>query len=76
MPRSRHPKKEIEAALQYAEQHGWAVTQKQPKTSHAWRRVTSPDKQVKIRVDGTPKNPGDRAKDIRRAVERYEKSHD
>ena len=25
MPRKKHPKKDIEDALQYAEQHGWII---------------------------------------------------
>jgi hypothetical protein len=33
----------------------------------------SPNGEVKVRVDGTPKNPGDRARDIRGSVDRYER---
>ena len=33
MPRKKHPKKDIEDALQYAEQHGWVI---EVGGSHAW----------------------------------------
>ena len=35
MTRSRHPNKEIEHALQYAQTHGWRIV---PGGSHAWGR--------------------------------------
>lgn len=76
MGRDRHPKKDIESALRYAESHGWKVQQKKSKKSHTWGRVTSPDGGISIRVDGTPKNPSDRAKDVRRAVDRYERDRE
>lgn len=43
MARARHPKKEIEAAIQHAEANGWRVT---VGGSHAWAsyiaRITTP----------------------------------
>ncbi len=68
-----HQKKDIRKALKYAEEHDWTVEEKKSK-GHAWGRVISPDGGVSIRVDKTPKNPGDRAKDIKNAVDQYEKN--
>lgn len=70
--RSRHPKKEIEVALTYAESRGWTVTARSRKKSHAWGRAVSPDGARKVRIDGTPRSPGNVAKQIRRAVDRHE----
>ncbi len=35
MPRKKHPNKEIEAAIQYAESHGWQYKQAGG-SAHAW----------------------------------------
>lgn len=74
MSRPRHPKKELEAALRAAERSGWIVETKGKGRGHAWGRVWSPDGAVVIRLDGTPRNPGDVAQDIARAVRRLERS--
>ncbi len=39
MPRESHPKKDIEAALQYAESRGWRVD---VGGSHAWGKMFCP----------------------------------
>jgi hypothetical protein len=39
MPRNRHPKKEVEEALVYAENFGWRV---EVGGSHAWGRIYCP----------------------------------
>ncbi len=39
MQRKKHPNKEIEQALQYAEQHGWQV---EPGGNHAWGKIYCP----------------------------------
>jgi hypothetical protein len=41
MGRASHPKKEVEAALQYAEEAGWRV---EVGGSHAWGRIYCPFK--------------------------------
>ena len=66
-------RKNFEAALRAAERSGWIVEMKPKGRGHAWGRVRSPDDSVAIRVDGTPRNPGDRARDIGRAVRRWER---
>jgi hypothetical protein len=73
MRRSRHPKKEIEAALKHAEDHGWVVEEKKRKRGHGWGRVLSPGGGIVIRIDHTPRSPGHQARVIRRAVYRLEK---
>ena len=40
MARIRHPSKEIEAAIQYAEEHGWICSL--VKKGHAWGRLKCP----------------------------------
>ncbi len=70
MPRSRHPEKEIEDAVAYAEERGWTV---KPIKGHAWGRLycAHHDRDgCKVSVWGTPRSAGNHAKDIVRAVER------
>ena len=73
MTRSRHPNKEIEHALQYAQAHGWRIV---PGGSHAWGRIYCPDDDEGCRcgefciasIWSTPKNPKSHARAIRRVV--------
>jgi len=75
MPRARHPNKEIEAALQYAEAKGWKVT-KAGKSGHAWGRMQCPKnsgcrdrKYCQRSIWSTPRSPENHAHLIRRAVD-------
>jgi hypothetical protein len=65
MSRSRHPKKEVEQALQYAEARGCTIVESH--RGHRWGEVlaAAPDGAA-FGVWATPKNPGNHAKDIRR----------
>jgi hypothetical protein len=63
--RPRHSKKEIEEALQYAEDNGWTV---QYPFGH-WGAVRCPQTCFQA-VFSTPANVGNHAKAIRRAVDR------
>jgi hypothetical protein len=65
--RRRHPKKEVQEALRDAEDAGWTVTP----TSRGYRwGVATCGEGCSVSVWSTPKNPGNHAKDVRRAVER------
>lgn len=65
MAQAKHAKKDVETALNFAEEHGWTVT---PKSSgHAWGKAEC-GKGCIIAIWSTPKNPGNHAKTIRRAV--------
>ncbi len=74
MARPRHPKKEIEEALQYAEQNGWRV---KPSGSHAWGKIYCPRNSKECRcgefcitgVWSTPRNAGNHARQIRRVID-------
>jgi len=74
MARRVHPKSEIEAALQYAEENGWLVD---VGGSHAWGKIYCPynDKECRCgtfciaSVWSTPKNAGNHAKQIRRVID-------
>ena len=74
MARKRHPKPEIEAAIQYAEEHGWTVKEG---GSHAWGRIFCPYNDETCRcgefcitsVWSTPKSPGNHARQLRRVVD-------
>lgn len=67
MPRARHSKKEVEAALRRAEKAGWSVT---PTTAgHRWGKAEC-GHGCSISIWSTPKNPGNFAKAIDRAVKR------
>ena len=66
--RPRHPKKEIEEAVSYAESKGWTWR----KMGH-WGRIfcAHADRDgCQFGVNGTPKNAEDHAKQVVRAVDR------
>lgn len=72
MYRPRHPNKEIERAIQYAESKGWHYS-KAGKSSHAWGRLFCSKKGRDgciISVWSTPKVPEDHAKLIRKNVDK------
>jgi hypothetical protein len=65
MTRAGHPKKEVEKALKAAEAADWAVT---PTTAgHRWGKAEC-GKGCVISIWSTPKNSGNHAKQIDRAV--------
>ena len=68
--RPRHPNKEIEAAVAYAEEHGWSWIKVK---GHAWGKLhcTHHDRDgCTIFVWSTPRSPESHAKDLRRDVSR------
>ena len=72
MARPRHPKKEIEAAIQHAEGLGWRVS---VGGSHAWGHLYCPlhtREGCIVPIWSTPKNPGKHAKGIRRSIRNCE----
>ncbi|MDH4055907.1 MAG: hypothetical protein OEW73_10135 [Gammaproteobacteria bacterium] len=74
MPRQRHPKKEIEEALAYAELAGWRID---VGGSHAWGKMYCPYKDKDCRcgefcissIWSTPRNAANHAKQLRRVVD-------
>ena len=74
MARPTHPKKEVEAAIRHAEEHGWVV---RIGGSHAWGKIYCPDNDTDCRcgefcitsIWSTPRNPGNFARQIRRIVD-------
>jgi hypothetical protein len=59
--RRRHPKKEVEAALRYAEGQGWLIA---PTTSgHRWG-VARCGLGCSVSIWSTPKNPGNHGKAV------------
>jgi len=70
MARPRHPNKEIEEAVRYAENLGWTV---EMSNGHAWGHLLcphhTPDGCI-VSVWSTPKNAQNHAKGIRRVVDR------
>ncbi len=70
MTRSRHPNKEIEDAVAQAETLGWRV---KPVSGHAWARLycAHHDRDgCMVSVWSMPKNAGNHARAILRAVNR------
>ena len=75
MVRANHSKKEVEAALAYAEKNGWRV--QSGGKGHAWGKIFCPCKDAECRcgefcissVWSTPKNPGNHARHLRRVVD-------
>lgn len=74
MGRVRHPKKEVEEALKYAESQGWRVT---VGGSHAWGKIYCPYNDEDCRcgefcitsVWSTPRSPCNHARAIRQVVD-------
>ena len=74
MARNKHSKKEIEAALQYAEANSWVI---EVGGSHAWGKMYCPYNDKTCRcgefciasIWSTPKNSDNHAKQIRRVVD-------
>jgi hypothetical protein len=74
MARNKHPKKEVEAALQYAEANKWVI---EVGGSHAWGKMYCPYNDKTCRcgefcissIWSTPKNAGNHAKQILRVVD-------
>lgn len=68
MPRPRHPHKEIEAVVAYAEALGWRVVMQ----GH-WGRLYCPHADrdgCQVGVNSTPRNAEAHARQIKRAIER------
>ncbi len=68
--RKKHPHKAIEAAVQYAEFHGWRY-KKAGSSAHAWARLLCPlvsQKGCALSVWSTPSNPQMHAQQIKRRV--------
>lgn len=69
--RVRHPKSEVEKAVQYAEGVGWKVS-KANGSSHAWGRIFCPlstREGCKLSIWSTPKNAGNHARHIRNYID-------
>jgi hypothetical protein len=67
---ARHPNKEIEAAIQYAESNGWRVVQ--TPGGHNWGYMLCPHEArdgCRKAIYSTPRNPENHAKSIRSAVD-------
>ncbi len=65
--RPRHPKKEVEEALQYAESKAWHVI-KSAGHGHSWGHADCPGPE-RIYIWSTPRDPQNHAKRIRQAVD-------
>ncbi|MQA91305.1 MAG: hypothetical protein GEU90_13935 [Gemmatimonas sp.] len=71
MPRKRHPKKEVEAALSDAEAAGWRV--EPTRSGHRWGVMRCPESSpegCQASIWSTPRNPGNHANQLRRVINR------
>ncbi|MBW3579216.1 MAG: hypothetical protein KY462_16085 [Actinobacteria bacterium] len=71
MTRRRHPKKEVEAALRYAEDRGWTVVP--TAGGHRWGYMRCPQRTRQGHQESvwsTPRNSDLHAARLRRAVDR------
>jgi len=74
MARKRHPRKEIEAAIQYAEMQGWIVVEGR---GHCWGVLRCPWNDTECRcgafcitsVWSTPRVPENEARKIKRVID-------
>lgn len=72
MTRKSHPNKEIEAAIQYAEAHGWEY-RKAGKSAHAWGRLLCPlgtRQGCAMSVWSTPRNSYNHAVQITKQIDK------
>ena len=75
MKRSRHPKKEVEEAIHYAEGQGWRI---RVGGSHAWGRMYCPYNDSECRcgefcissIWSTPRNAVNHARQLKRVVDK------
>jgi hypothetical protein len=70
--RSKHPIKEIEEAIQYAEEKGWTYKDS-GKSSHSWGRLFCPlhtREGHQMSIWSTPRNAYNHAEQIHRQVDR------
>ena len=81
MARRKHPKKEVEAALAFAEENAWRI---EVGGSHAWGKMYCPYNDNDCRcgefcissISSTPRNPSTHAKQIRRIVNNCSRKDD
>ena len=69
--RKRHPSKEIEAAIQYAESQGWRY-KVAGDSAHAWGRLLcrlESREGCAMSIWSTPKNPYQHAEQVKRRVD-------
>lgn len=69
---SKHPKKDVQEAIEYALNNGWRIKET-GNSSHAYCRLLCPEKSRKgcqMSVWGTPKKPKSHARQIVRNVDR------
>lgn len=72
--RRRHPNKEVEKVLRYAESNGWQVFKRD---GHAWGSMRCPQNDADCRcgqfcqmsIWSTPRNPGNHARQLKRKVD-------
>lgn len=69
MARKRHPVKEIEAAVRYAESNGWTVVAS-GSSAHSWAKLRCPGDCPQRSVWSTPSNPAGHARQVRAFVDR------
>ena len=70
MPRRRHPKKEVQAALREAEALGWVVTVS-PR-GHIWGRLLCPKRSragCQDSIHSTPRNAANHARHLRQLLQ-------
>jgi hypothetical protein len=72
MRRSKHPNKEIEGSISYAEENGWTYKDS-GKSAHAWGQLLCPlhtREGHRIMIWSTPRSSYNHAQQIRRAVDK------
>jgi hypothetical protein len=67
---TRHPSKAIQAAIGYAQTHGWIVAKSSGGHAHAWGAIRCTGDCPQVSIYSTPRVPENHARAIRRAVDR------
>lgn len=72
MTASKHPKKEVQEAIEYAVSENWRIIET-GNSSHAFCRLYGPEKSrdgCKVSVWSTPRNEKGHARQIKRQIDR------
>ena len=73
---SRHSKKEVREALDFAERNGWRIEKSKGESAHAWGRMFCPNSDLcQASIFSTPKNAQLHADQLKRFVARCAARH-
>ncbi|WP_419849405.1 hypothetical protein [Candidatus Poriferisocius sp.] len=70
MTKGLHSKKEVRRAIAKLQQEGWSIVVASGGSSHTWGSALCPSGLCRVWIKGTPRNAGDHAKQLLRALKK------